>query len=131
MYMFCKKSSSARKEDHVYLYECCLLFNGLKDLAYRDMIREKDGIRMIEPWKIDMPQFWQNHHNKYLITGHKLLSDTKQLLTYNIKFNFIGTTCLGSSNTVLTQCHSLWLFETLRIEMSSGKRYTLYRTSVG
>ena len=121
MCKFCTKSGSVIKEDHVYLYECCFLFNGLKDLAYRDMVRENDGIGMLETWKLDMPQFWQNHHNKYLITGHKLLSGTKQLLTLLVQYSI----------NVLTHFNSLCLLETLSIEMSSAKRYTLYRTSVG
>ena len=90
MCKFCTKPRSVIKEDHVYLYECCLLFNGLKDLAYRDMVRENDGIGMLETWKLDMPQFWQNHHNKYLIIGHKLLSGTKQLLTLLVQFVLVA-----------------------------------------
>ena len=39
-------------------------------------MRENDGVAMVETWKIDIPQFWQKHHNKYMIIGHKFLSGT-------------------------------------------------------
>ncbi|KAJ8300508.1 hypothetical protein KUTeg_022027 [Tegillarca granosa] len=60
--------------DHVFLYTCALLYKGLQDRAYKDAVRENDSEIMISHWRMDMIQFWQNHHNKYLILGHKLLA---------------------------------------------------------
>ena len=76
-----KKTSCVKEEDHVFTYQCCLLFSGLKDLAYRDIVRENDGIGMVETWRMDMPQFWQNGPNRYLIIGHNFLLGTESIFS--------------------------------------------------
>ena len=58
-------------------YSQALLYHGLKDLAEKDCVRENDGFNMAINWKINMPEFWNNKHNKYLIIGHKLLAGIK------------------------------------------------------
>ena len=65
------------RQDHTFNYSCALLYEGLKDLATRDMVRENDGVGMVTSWRILMPQFWENNHFKYLIIAHKLLSGNR------------------------------------------------------
>jgi hypothetical protein len=36
--------------------------------------RENDGPAMISIWRINMIDFFNNNHNKYLILGHIILS---------------------------------------------------------
>jgi hypothetical protein len=38
--------------------------------TYKDAERENDGPAMISIWRINMIDFFNNNHNKYLILGH-------------------------------------------------------------
>ena len=67
----CKAANN--QEDHVKNYSLSLLWQGLRDLAHQDDIREGDGEAMMMIWRINMLQFWERKHNKYLIMGHRLL----------------------------------------------------------
>jgi hypothetical protein len=43
-------------------------------MADKDAERENDGPAMISIWRINMIDFFNNNHNKYLILGHRILS---------------------------------------------------------
>ena len=60
--------------DHVQQYSRALLFRGLLHMLDKEFERENDGEEMMRMWKLNMLDFWRNHHNKYLILGHRLLS---------------------------------------------------------
>ncbi|XP_076080098.1 uncharacterized protein LOC143050878 [Mytilus galloprovincialis] len=62
------------EDDHKYQYSCAVAWNGLKMMVERDAERENDGLAILFHWRIDMIQFFNNNHNKYLILGHRLLS---------------------------------------------------------
>ncbi|VDI42252.1 Hypothetical predicted protein [Mytilus galloprovincialis] len=49
--------------------------NGLNQMVRHETIRENHGPAMIRFWRQDMLQFHQHHHPKYLILGHRLLTN--------------------------------------------------------
>ncbi|XP_041364463.1 uncharacterized protein LOC121379870 [Gigantopelta aegis] len=57
------------------LYVKRLLWRGLNDIARHDAVIENDGPRMIMHWKFDMVDFYNKHHPKYFIFGHRLLAN--------------------------------------------------------
>ena len=59
--------------DDTNTYVKALTWRGLNHLARRQSIRENDGETIIIHWKIDMLDFWQKNHYKYLIIGHRLI----------------------------------------------------------
>jgi hypothetical protein len=70
-----KSQKSSAKEDGVFNY-ITLLFMGLLDLVCRDAVRENDGAAMMSHWKMDMILFHNNHHPKYVLLGHRLITGT-------------------------------------------------------
>ena len=78
----CSKSGS----DDLFEYTRALLWRGLGHLARHRSIRQNDGPAMIANWKIDMLDFWQLNHSKYLIIGHRLLAGAVRFLTHVWKF---------------------------------------------
>lgn len=62
------------QDDHVLAHSLALLWRGLNHLANRDAIRAGDGPAMLSTWRLDMLEFWQRRHPKYLILGHFLLA---------------------------------------------------------
>ena len=70
----CKDNDNDERKDHVYIYTCALVFEGLKDLVVRDQVRENDGPGMLASWRLLVPQLWEKGHNKYLILAHKLIA---------------------------------------------------------
>ena len=63
-----------RDVDHLQEYSCSMFWQFLWHMAHVDAERENDGMAMMSQWRLDMPSFWNNNHNKYLILGHRLLS---------------------------------------------------------
>lgn len=61
-------------EDFTKNYSLDMLWRGLVDIEHRDAVREGDGEAMMRNWRIDMVQFWQHGHNKYMINGFRLLA---------------------------------------------------------
>ena len=53
------------------------------DLSQRDATREGDGLAMLAQWRINMLEFFDRHHNKYLILGHRLLAGKSLLQHYD------------------------------------------------
>lgn len=43
-------------------------------MANRDTIREGDGPAMLSNWRLDLLDFWEKNHPKYLILAHLLLA---------------------------------------------------------
>jgi hypothetical protein len=43
-------------------------------MADKDAETENDGLAMISIWRINIIDFFNNNHNKYLILGHNILS---------------------------------------------------------
>ncbi|XP_077862864.1 uncharacterized protein LOC144345056 [Saccoglossus kowalevskii] len=71
----CRISFNDSEEmDSINEHSCAVTWRGLYHLANRDAERQNDGQALISNWKINMLDFWNNNHNKYLILGHPLLS---------------------------------------------------------
>ena len=61
-------------DDGVLQYTLEMLWKGINLLVRRDLVRAGDGLHMLTMWKLDMLQFWKNHHTRYLRLGHRLLA---------------------------------------------------------
>ncbi|XP_048736103.2 uncharacterized protein LOC125651518 [Ostrea edulis] len=59
--------------DSVYQYSRSMLWRGLLHMAQTHAERTNNGDHIISDWRMDMVQFWNHNHNKYLILGHRLL----------------------------------------------------------
>ena len=57
-------------------HSCAVVWTGLKMMVDKDAERHNDGEAMMSNWKINMIDFWNLDHNKYLILGHRLISGT-------------------------------------------------------
>ena len=64
----------AEDDDYVLNHSKRIMWEGLKFLSRRDVVREGDGPAMMMDWKFDLLQFWQNKHPKYLINAHFMLA---------------------------------------------------------
>lgn len=62
--------------DSVFNYSRCVLWRGLLHMAQTDAERRNNGDHMIADWRLDMVEFWNQNHYKYLILGHRLLAGT-------------------------------------------------------
>ncbi|KAK3107416.1 hypothetical protein FSP39_014037, partial [Pinctada imbricata] len=79
----CEESLESTTEssiDHVCEYTRAVVWQGLKMMCQRDAERENNGNFLMIDWRVDMVDFWNNNHYKYLILGHRLLSDMNGLL---------------------------------------------------
>jgi hypothetical protein len=59
-------------------------------MADKDAERENDGPAMISIWRINMIDFFNNNHNKYLILGHRILWKSKATLNNLYLFIFLA-----------------------------------------
>ncbi|XP_014678940.1 PREDICTED: uncharacterized protein LOC106818780 [Priapulus caudatus] len=95
------------------LYTSRLMWRGLNQKVRRDAIRENDGHRIILHWKFDMLEFFNNHHPKYFLFGHKLLSAVhgavserlQHTLTWNRTVNVNG----GKGKNIAMDLHMEFL----------------------
>ena len=71
-----KRGSREKRVDRVLEYSKCLLWQGLNHLVRHDAVREGDGAAVIEHWTIDMMQFFQKNHPKYLMLSHYFIAGT-------------------------------------------------------
>jgi hypothetical protein len=81
-----EKCKAARKQkgtkpsdcsiDHKLEYSKAILWLGLADAVRTDAVRKGDGERMMMHWRYDMMNFYEKHHPKYFIFGHRLLTCT-------------------------------------------------------
>lgn len=55
-------------------------------MAQTDAERGNNGDHMIADWKLDMVEFWNQNHYKYLILGHRLLAGTCTMKIDNFYF---------------------------------------------
>lgn len=93
-------------EDHVYQHSISLLWHGLQMLANRDAVREGDGPAMLMFWKQHMvTNFWQHHHPKYTIIGHRLLAcmDNEVVWVIGSLIVFIAVTAGCASESLVHQ----------------------------
>lgn len=72
----------------------------------KDAARENDGEAMMPHWRINMIDFHNNNHNKYLILGHRLLSGKDQYKVCNTDF-LLGTYLLKTPN------HDAYIYQVL------------------
>lgn len=63
--------------DSVFQYSCCMLWRGLLHMVQTNAERYNNGEQLTSDWRLDMVDFWNNNHNKYLILGHRLLAGTE------------------------------------------------------
>ena len=61
-----RKGSDDKSLDRVLEYSKALTFEGLNHLVRKDAIREGDGQSVIEHWSLDLFQFANNNHPKYV-----------------------------------------------------------------
>nr|XP_006824415.1 PREDICTED: uncharacterized protein LOC102804843 [Saccoglossus kowalevskii] len=86
----CRMSFNDSEEmDSINEYSCAVTWRGLYHLANRDAERQNDGQAMISNWKINMLDFWNNNHNKYLILGHRLLSYINGFLPARLAYEMV------------------------------------------
>ena len=69
-----RKAKSTRNLDRILAYSKAFLWHGLNHLVRRDAIREGDGPAMIDHWSLDIINFANNNHPKYLVLAHGLLT---------------------------------------------------------
>ncbi|KAH3730057.1 hypothetical protein DPMN_056035 [Dreissena polymorpha] len=51
-----------------------VLWRGLMHMPKRDAERENDGKAMISFWRLNMLEFWEHGHYKYLTLAFRLLA---------------------------------------------------------
>ena len=73
------------REDSVYNYSRCMLWRGLLHMiqTYAERCNNKD--HMIADWRLDMVEFWNYNHNKYIILGHRLLASNQRFKHFFVK----------------------------------------------
>ncbi|KAH3872152.1 hypothetical protein DPMN_035366 [Dreissena polymorpha] len=69
-----RKTVAGSLQDNKRNYAIKVLWHGLNQKIKRDAIRENDGSRIIRHWKFDLLGFYENHHPKYFLVCHQLLS---------------------------------------------------------
>jgi hypothetical protein len=69
--------------DHKKEYVTSLLLLGLLDQVQRDCVRENDGPMLMCLWKMNIIQFHNRNHHKYVILAHRLLAGINILLKIN------------------------------------------------
>lgn len=62
--------------DSVFNYSRCVLWRGLLHMSQTEAEIRNNGDHMIADWRLDMVEFWNQNHFKYLILGHRLLVST-------------------------------------------------------
>ncbi|KAL3867568.1 hypothetical protein ACJMK2_040455 [Sinanodonta woodiana] len=95
--VFNKKSMKERKKktvaeslnDNKRNYTILVMWKGLNQQVRRDAIRENDGERMLLHWRFDMLQFFEKHHTKYFIVGHRLLSAVSGAVSPRLQMSLI------------------------------------------
>eukprot|EP00057_Strongylocentrotus_purpuratus_P016759 XP_011671233.1 PREDICTED: uncharacterized protein LOC752492 isoform X2 [Strongylocentrotus purpuratus] len=70
-----KKKGKETNPDTRFEYSKAILHLGLGEMVRHDAVREGDGNRMIQHWRLDLVHFYEKHHWKYLIEGHNLIMD--------------------------------------------------------
>ncbi|XP_041454619.1 uncharacterized protein LOC121407551 [Lytechinus variegatus] len=93
-----KQKKQKKDVDSKYEYSKALLHLGLSEMVRHDAIREGDGNRMIQHWRLDLAHFFDKHHRKYLAEGHTLLMDVNggvserkgHQLLWNRTMNMLG-----------------------------------------
>ena len=50
-----------------------MLWRGLNHLSRRDMLREGSGVAMMQHWSMDLIQFHNLGHYKYVILAHRMI----------------------------------------------------------
>lgn len=66
---------------HKHEYVTALLLQGLLDQTQRDYVREKDGPMRMRLWKMNIIQFHNRNHHKYVILAHRLIAG---IITYGL-----------------------------------------------
>ena len=66
------KSSPSPEHDHINEFTKNVMWQGLMHQVRLDAERENDGKLLNTLWKTDVPFFWAENHNKYMIQGHRL-----------------------------------------------------------
>ena len=75
-----RKGSDDKSLDRVHEYSKALTWDGLNHLVRRDAIREGDGAAVLEHWSLDLFQFANNNHPKYVVLAHQLLAGASYFL---------------------------------------------------
>nr|XP_022295009.1 uncharacterized protein LOC111105128 [Crassostrea virginica] len=84
--------------DSVFAYSCCMVWRGLLHMIQREAERSNNGEQLLSDWRLDMVEFWNRNHNKYLILGHRLLAGIngwlparlRQEVEWNSTANLLG-----------------------------------------
>ena len=72
----CELDDDGGPVDHILEYTKALVWRGLGYNVRRRVERSNDGPAMLAHWRLDMLDYWQHNHCKYLILGHLLLAGT-------------------------------------------------------
>jgi hypothetical protein len=65
---------TSQNTDHKQAYAMSTLWRGLLHYVERDVERENDGLAMITLWRLNMLEFWEYGHYKYLTLAYRLLA---------------------------------------------------------
>ncbi|XP_052217447.1 uncharacterized protein LOC127835183 [Dreissena polymorpha] len=80
---------SGKEIDHKQAYAMSVLWRGLMHMAERDAERENDGEAMISFWRLNMLEFWEHGHYKYLTLAFRLLASVSGWMPKRISENLI------------------------------------------
>lgn len=87
------KQKTKKTPDTIFAYSRALAWYGLVQRAHTDAERENDGPAILAFWKIDLIQFWEHGHTKYLILAIRILAGL-----FLIQCSGFSTTYLGMDN---------------------------------
>ncbi|XP_062602465.1 uncharacterized protein LOC134264190 [Saccostrea cucullata] len=93
---YCSRCKDIAKTDEVVdkpdlhnMYVKALTYMGLMDLVRHDAVRENDGEAMMGHWRMDLVQFHNRHHPKYVVLAHRLLAGIEGWLPERLRMDSI------------------------------------------
>jgi hypothetical protein len=60
-------------KDKVSEYAKSVVYHGLRMKAFKSAVREGNGLAMMADWKVNLLEFPNHRHHKYLILAHNML----------------------------------------------------------
>ena len=86
-----RKGGDSNQVDRVLEYSRALTWDGLNHLVRRDAIRQGDGAAMMQHWALDMIQFANNNHPKYVVLAHQLLAGMYRCVQRNRQGKWVNS----------------------------------------
>ncbi|ELT95942.1 hypothetical protein CAPTEDRAFT_186661 [Capitella teleta] len=67
------RSDPSDSVDHIAEYSKAILYQGLRHRVFRSAIRQGNGIVIMQHWRLNIMDFWNKRHPKYMILAHNML----------------------------------------------------------